>query len=69
MDREVAKSLISLAVALDANIASMFSEVERIADEGQRERYKKAVGDLMGYIARDIIFPIVGEHPDLDPDR
>lgn len=48
MDKEVAKSLIFPAVAMDAKIASMFSEVERIADEGQRERFKKSVGDLMG---------------------
>ena len=69
MDKEVAKSFIALAVAMDANIVSMFAEVEKIADLNQKERFKKAVGDLMGYIARDIIFPIVDEYPDLDPDK
>jgi hypothetical protein len=69
MEKTVAKSLISLAVSMDANIGSMFSEIEKITDEGQRDKFKRAVGDIMGYIARDIIFPIVDEHPDLDPDK
>lgn len=69
MDKEVAKSLISLAVAMDANIVSMFAEVEKISDEKLRERFKRATGDLMGYIARDIIFPIVDKYPELDPDK
>jgi hypothetical protein len=69
MDKEVAKSFLSLAVAMDANIVNMFAEVEKISDEEQKQRFKKAVGDLMGYIARDIIFPIVDEYPDLDPDK
>ena len=69
MEKAVAKSLISMAAAMDVNITEMFSEIEKITDEGQRAKFKKAVGDLMGYIARDVIFPIVDEHPDLDPDK
>ena len=68
MEKVVAKSLISLAVSMDANITSMFSEVEKITDEAQRAKFKRTVGDIMGFIARGIIVPIVAEHPDLDPD-
>jgi len=69
MDKEIARSLISLAVDMDKIIANMFSEVERISDSEAKQRYKKAVGDLMGCIARDIIFPLVDTYPDLDPDK
>jgi hypothetical protein len=47
----------------------MHSEVEKIADSEAKQRYKKAVDDLMGNIARYIIFPLVDTYPDLDPDR
>ena len=69
MDKEVAKSLLSLAVSLDETIVRMFSETEKFSDEELRARFNKAIGDLMGYIARDIIFPIVNKYPDLDPDK
>jgi hypothetical protein len=69
MDKEIARSLIALAVDMDKTIVSMFSEVEKIADSEAKQRYKKACGDLMGYIARDIIFPLVDRYPDLDPDK
>jgi hypothetical protein len=69
MDKEVAKSLISLAVTMDQHIVSMFSEVEKISNDELRQKFKQAVGDLMGYIARDVIFPIVDIYPDLDPDK
>ena len=69
MDKEIARSLISLAVDMDKIIVSMFSEVEKIADSEEKQRYKKAVGDLMGNIARYIIFPLVDTYPDLDPDK
>ena len=69
MDKEIASSLISLAVDMDKTIVSMFSEVEKVTDTETKQRLKKAFGDLMGYIARDIIFPLVDRYPDLDPDR
>ena len=69
MDKEIARSLISLAVDMDKTIVSMFSEVEKISDDEAKQRFKKAFGDLMGYIARDIIFPLVDRYPDLDPDK
>ena len=69
MDKEIARSLISLAVTMDKSIVGMFSEVEKISDDQEKKRFKKACADLMGYVARDIIFPLVDRFPDLDPDK
>jgi hypothetical protein len=68
MDKEVAKSLLALAVSLDASIVKMFAEVEKFTDE-ELKKFNKAVGDLMGYTARDLIVPLVNRYPDLDPDK
>jgi len=46
----------------------MFAEVEKIADENLKSRFNKAVGDLMGSVARDVIFPIENLYPDLRPE-
>jgi len=68
MDKEVARSLLSLAKSLDGIIGNMFAEVDKISDEGLRLRFNNAVGDLMGYVARDLIFPIENIYPDLRVD-
>jgi hypothetical protein len=68
MDKDVAKSLISLSKSVDEVIVRMFAEVEKINDEKLRSRFNKAVGDLMGYVARDLIFPIENIYPELKAD-
>jgi hypothetical protein len=68
MDKDVAKSLLSLSKSLDGVIVRMFAEIERISDEDLRSRFNKAVGDLMGHVARDLIFPIENVYPDLKTD-
>jgi hypothetical protein len=65
MDKYVAKSLLSLGKSFDDIIVKMFAEVEQIADENLKSRFKKAIGDLMGSVARDVIFPIENLYPDL----
>jgi hypothetical protein len=69
MDKELARCLLILAVSLDDSIAKMFSIVEQIADEEMRKKFNKSVGDVMGYIARDIIFPIEAIFPELTKDK
>jgi hypothetical protein len=69
VEKTVAQSLLSLAVSLDKNIGAMYVEARKFSDEETRKKFDRAIGNLMGYIARDIIFPIVDKYPDLDPDK
>lgn len=69
MEKDIAIELMSLAVLIDEPIARMFAVVERIENIETKARFKTAVGDLMGAIFRDIIFPIESLYPDLNPDR
>lgn len=68
MDRDTAKNLIALATSMDPIIGKMFEVVRRIEDKETKARFEKNVGDLMGIIARDFIFPIEATYPDLKPD-
>jgi hypothetical protein len=65
MDKDVARLLLELSKSIDPILARMFVEGEKFGDEALRARMKRAVGDLMGFIARDVIFPIENLYPDL----
>jgi hypothetical protein len=69
MDAATAQKLIALAISTDKTIGAMLEEVENISDDQERTRYKRAIEDVMSYIARDLIFPMVDQHPQLDPDK
>jgi hypothetical protein len=71
MNEEIARNLLLLGKSLDPIIARMLAEVDKIEDQQTRSRFKRAVGDIMGYVARDLIFPIENMFPDLkaDPDE
>lgn len=69
MNESVAKSLLTLSKSVDEIITQMFIEADKIDDEALKMHFNKAVGDLLGYIARDIIFPIEKLHPDLREDN
>ena len=68
MEKDIAKSLLSLSKSMDGIIVNMYSEIDKIDDDKLKSRFNKAVGDLMGYIARDLIFPIENIYPDLKAD-
>ena len=68
MDKDVAKSILSLGKSVDDIIVKLFAEVDKIADKNLKSRFNKAIGDLMGNVARDIIFPIENIYPDLRAD-
>lgn len=68
MDKNVAIALLTLVKSIDDTIGKLYSEVEKISDKELKLQFNKAVGDLMGYIARDLIFPIEHLYPDLTSD-
>jgi hypothetical protein len=68
MDKDVAKALLTLGKSIDDVIVKMFAEVEKIDDEKLKARLNRAVGDLMGFVARDLIFPIENIYPDMRTD-
>ena len=69
MDKEVAISLLSLRKSIDSTIIKLFAEVDKIKDTELRKRFNRSVGDLMGFIDRDLIMPIENIFPELKTDR
>ncbi|MEJ0049956.1 MAG: hypothetical protein WDN02_01845 [Methylovirgula sp.] len=69
MEKEVAQALLSLAVSLDGPVGQMYAETRRFSDPAIKAKFDKAIGDLMGHVAKELIFPIVDRYPDLNPDK
>jgi hypothetical protein len=65
MEKDVAKTLLLLSKSIDDVIAQMFAEVDKINDPVLKKRFNTAAGDLLGYIARDLIFPLENIYPEL----
>jgi hypothetical protein len=69
MNKDIAKSLLTLSKSIDDVIVQMFAEVDKIDDEVLKTRFNQAVGDLLGYISRDLIFPLENIYPELREGR
>ena len=64
MNKDIAKSLLTLSKSIDDVIVQMFAEVDKIDDTALKTRFNKAVGDLLGYVSRDLIFPLENIYPE-----
>jgi hypothetical protein len=65
MDKDVAKALLTLSKSIDGVIVQMFAEVNKIDDQAIKSRFNDAVGNLLGSVARDLIFPLENIYPEL----
>jgi hypothetical protein len=65
MDKDVAKALLTLGKSIDGVIVQMFAEVDKIDDQGLKAQFNDSVGNLLGFIARDLIFPLENLYPEL----
>jgi hypothetical protein len=65
MDKDVAKALLTLSKSMDGVIVQMFAEIDKFDDQGLKSRFNDSVGNLLGLIARDLIFPLENIYPEL----
>jgi hypothetical protein len=68
MNKEIAKALMACAMATDEPIAKMLELIEQMEEGELKDRFKRAAGDLMGAVFRDIVRPIEALYPDLNPN-
>jgi hypothetical protein len=65
MDKDVAKALLTLSKSIDGVIVQMFAEIDKFDDPGLKSRFSDSVGNLLGFVARDLIFPLENIYPEL----
>ena len=69
MEKEIAKNLMIELERLGNVMNDVASIIEKIDDEKEKRKFRKGIGGLMGKLYTDIMYHIIHENPDLDPDR
>jgi hypothetical protein len=69
MDKALASAMMTVAKSLDKQLGELDALISQIPHDGERKQYARALGNVMGSIAKEIIFRIEREHPDLNPDK
>ena len=68
MEKEIAKRLIELAVALDDPLNEATTLTSKISDIEERKAVRRAIAEITGAAYSELIRPILRQYPELDPD-
>ena len=69
MDKKSAEDILSAALAMSRPIDVLVGEIYALPDGEEKKGMFRAMGDIMGALAMHIVFPIVKQYPELDPDK
>lgn len=69
MEKAVAAQMIEVALSLEKDIGELDRLVSQVNDGNEKKELIEALGKIIGIIAKDFVFRIAREHPELDPDR
>lgn len=68
MDKETGKKLIDAAISLDSSVNEIAVLIEQSLKDTELTLFRRGIADISGTIFTSIIYRIVKQHPDLDPD-
>ena len=69
MRKEIAQEISSLMLEYGAKLDSSVALVMANGSAEEAQRYRRAVGKIMGEMLIEIMNPIYAEHPDLKPPQ
>jgi hypothetical protein len=69
MEKTVAGRLMEAALSAGNEVAKLDSIVSELENGREKQELVRALGNVMGVLTRDVVFRIVRDHPELDPDR
>ena len=69
MDRSTAENLMAVLTRIGDALNDAESIISALPPGPERERLRRALGNLMGSLWLDLMRPIVREYPHLDPDK
>lgn len=67
MDKPLARSISDLMLDVTARLDTSLATVQERGSPEEFERYRDAVGRILGEILLEVLNPIYAEHPDLKP--
>jgi hypothetical protein len=69
MEKAVAARILDAALSLGNEIGKLDSLISELDSGREKEELVQALGNIMGVLTQDVVFRIVRDHPELDPDR
>jgi hypothetical protein len=69
MEKTVAGRLMEAALSTGNEIGKLDSIVSELENGREKQELVRALGNIMSVLTRDVVFRIVRDHPELDPDR
>ncbi len=69
MEEAVAARILDAALSMGNEIGKLDSIISELENGREKEELVQALGNIMSVLTRDVVFRIVRDHPELDPDR
>jgi hypothetical protein len=69
MEKAIATRIMEAALSLGKEINNLDSLVSQLDNGSEKEEFVQALGNIMSVLTRDVMFRIIHDHPELDPDR
>ena len=69
MDKALAAKVMEVALSLGKESGTLDSLIGQLDNGAEKEEFVQALGTVMSVLTRDIMFRIIRDHPELDPDR
>jgi hypothetical protein len=69
MQKTLASQILESALALGKELNKVDALISRIEDGREKKEFVDALGDILGTLTARIVFRIIREYPELDPDK
>ncbi len=69
MEKKQASDILESVLALNRPLGQVMDATEALPDGTERAEMVKAVGEILKILTLNIVFPIVRQYPELDPDK
>ena len=69
MEKTLASQIMDAAVALGGQVSKLDTHISLIEDASEKKEFTEALGNILRTITFDIVFRIMRQYPELDPDK
>jgi len=69
MEKALAAKIMEAALSLGKEISNLDSLISQLDNGAEKEEFVQALGNVMRVFTPDVMFRIIRDHPELDPDR
>lgn len=69
MEKAVAARIMEAALSMGYEISKLDSIISELENGREKEELVQALGNVMSVLAREVVFRVARDHPELDPDR